>query len=93
MKASEARAMVEQSSKELEANDQSQYNDIMRNIQAEIKKNLSYEMWYYKTISKPLIKRLVDDGYKVENYSDQREGTMYKISWGKQITASDYYNK
>ena len=92
MKASEARQLVKKASQDLEANDHAQYDEIMGKIQAEIKKTLSFEMWYYKTISKPLLKKLEDDGYMVSNHSDQREGTMYKISW-QDTSTTEYYNK
>ncbi|ACU61292.1 hypothetical protein [Chitinophaga pinensis] len=85
MKASEARQLVTKASQELEASDQVQYQAIMSDIEKEIKKNLAYEMWHYKTISPSLDRRLKADGYSVTNHSDQRDGTMYKISWKREL--------
>lgn len=81
MKASEARELLEKSSKELDAQDLIQYNEIMNKIRAQIKENLSYDTWYYRSISERIKSRLLSDGYKLTDHSNQRDGTMYNISW------------
>ncbi len=35
----------------------------------------------YKYLGKQAISKLEELGYRVQNLSDQRDGTMFKISW------------
>ena len=41
------------------------------------------EMWCYcyRWLNPKVIEKLQDLGYVVQNQSDQRDGTMFKISW------------
>lgn len=59
-------------------------NPDMREILSciEIKVNTGeFYTWYYKNINAHQLKHLKAEGYKVENLSCQRDGTLYKISW------------
>lgn len=73
MKASEALKIVEEAKP---TNMNPIYSEIMKAAQA-----AKRECFYYKTISELQLKELKDNGYKVSNESDWRDGTMYRIKW------------
>ena len=49
--------------------------------------------YYYGNINRHQLKKLINDGYKVTNSSDQRDGTSYTISWNISSSQQEELNR
>lgn len=83
MKASEARQLAKMADEVTKEAENEQYAKIMDNILKAIRKDECYSIWWYSQISARLMSRLENDGYKVTNVSNWKDGTMYEISWAE----------
>ena len=75
--ASEARKLSEAA---ISADDEKQFEEIATIIISNINIG-STGFNYYKSIRPNIIKNLKTKGYKIEDYSNQRDGCQFKISW------------
>ena len=59
-------------------------SDELSSIKIEIEKAINdgkYEAFMYKSVSVYAQKVLIDLGYVIDDYSSQKDGDCYKISW------------
>ncbi|WP_053983407.1 hypothetical protein [Niameybacter massiliensis] len=75
--AEEARALTIGGKSERE---KQQLEAAYRNIKQAVK-NGSMWCYCYEWLNPPVIAELENLGYRVQRQSDQRDGTMFKISW------------
>lgn len=76
-KAEQARRMAEDN---IDLVSKTQREEIFDLIQKEISKG-SFSCFYYKNLKNETIEHLKKLNYKVENQSNQFDGSQYKISW------------
>lgn len=70
----------EQANKPLRENTNGTLSKIMEQINKAISKG-EFFIFFYESIQSTLIDILKQEGYKIDNLSDQRDGICYKISW------------
>ena len=59
---------------------ESQYADIQKQIENAAKEG-KYEAYFFEPL-KPDVRDIIEkDGYRVQSFSDQRDGTTITISW------------
>jgi len=75
--AAEARKLSEAA---ISADDEVQFEEIAICIVSAINKG-STEIWFYENLRPNIIKNLKAKGYKVEDATNQRDGSQFKISW------------
>lgn len=59
-------------------------NGTLSKINEQINKAISkgeFFIFFYDSIQSTLVDILKQEGYKIDNLSDQRDGICYKISW------------
>jgi len=60
--------------------EKSQYNSIKERIEVAVDKG-ELSAHYFSSLMPAVNKKLIDEGYKISSYFDQREGTMVTIKW------------
>ena len=57
-----------------------QYNEIQRLIEDAVKRS-TFETYYYESLLPAVHTKLVNEGFDISDYFDQRDGTTVTISW------------
>lgn len=70
----------EQANKSLRENTNGTLSKIMEQVQKGYMKG-EFKIFFYETIPNNVQDILKQEGYKIDNLSDQRDGICYKISW------------
>lgn len=75
--AAEARKLSEAA---ISADDEAQFEEIAILIASAINQG-SIEIWVYENLRPNIIKNLKAKGYNIEDATNQRDGSQFKISW------------